>query len=213
MKDFTEMMYNHVYFSENNNCPGPNEEEEDEEYSEYLMDDYSTFYTDYDQMATFAAPLNRQPSLSLKKASSSNEGKSAAVPSFPNIALSKRDSNVQTDDISFMKLSGKSSSASKASKSSKGVRHSEVSDISSDENSFFYRLKESAPKVGIIKETRVRKVFAPENHGKYGSTPYLNNESFDGNHLSESMALSRAPKQELQNHQSLVPQQVNSKEN
>ena len=207
MKDITELMYNQAYFTEHNNSSGRNEEEEDEEYSEYLMEDYSTFYTDYDQMATFAAPPNRQPSLSLKKTTSSNETKSTAVPSFSNTELTKRDSNVQTDDLSFMKLSNQSS------KSSKEDRCSEVSEPSSDEMSFFYRLKESAQKVGIIKETRVRKVFAPDSHERYDSTPYLHNDSYYSNHLSESMALSRTPQPELQNNQSLVPQQVKSNDN
>jgi hypothetical protein len=194
-------MYNLVYFSQHNNSPRHNEEDEDDEYSEYLMEDYSTFYTDYDQMATFAAPLNRQPSVPLKKTTSLNETKSNSVPSFPSIELSKRDSNAQTDDSSFMKLSSKSS---RSSKSRQEDRPLDVSQTSSDDASFFYRLKESAPKKGIVKETRVRKVFAPDNHKRYDQISYPHSDYSDGNHLSESMRSSRSSNREL------VPKQVSN---
>ena len=148
-------MYNPDYSIEDKSQHSSDElEDEEDEYSEYIKEDYSLFCTEYEPN-NFNNLQNRMPGVgTLKRAHSSVETTNRtstfqSTPSVPESAL-----------ISETRLCKSKSVQYEDCKKDEGIDGFEDAEEQDKEPSFLYRLNES--KKGYVKDTCVKRVYRRE---------------------------------------------------
>lgn len=154
IRDFTEYMYNVVYFAEDMTKLTL---EEEDDYSETLTEDYSTYFSDYDQLTGMINPISRLPgSIPLRSTQSGVETlptPQKALPRSESMPIpTKKDIDVQTTDSLHASMA-----KGKPKEEETEVKPTNKEKEKKEEAPFLYRLDESGRKKGFVVEATSRR--------------------------------------------------------